>query len=218
MKELIPSIIKFRKTKINSYRQQFSKLAKRQTPHTFLLTCCDSRIVPTIFTSSQPGELFIMRNIGNIVPPHKNEPLDNSSFSAALEFSIKTLKVSNIIVCGHSECGAMEAMFKNKANVDKMVEVSNWINLADKAIKNLQLKAPWVLQPANSPNQLSKINVIAQLENLITYPLVVEKIQQQQLAIYGWWFELDTANLYYYDSKYQCFKLFDETSFLGESK
>src|SRR5690348_14195817 len=109
MKKLIQGIIDFRQNLTKENRELFAQLALGQKPDTLFIACSDSRVVPNLFASTNPGDLFVLRNIGNLIPPAVGPHLDCSA-SAVLEFSIFTLGVSDIIVCGHSECGAMQAL------------------------------------------------------------------------------------------------------------
>src|SRR5579862_9640960 len=109
MKKLIQGIVDFRSNLTEEGRALFAKLALGQKPDALFIACSDSRVVPNLFASTNPGDLFVLRNIGNLVPPASSSPQDTSAV-AAIEFSIFSLKVSDIIVCGHSECGAMQAL------------------------------------------------------------------------------------------------------------
>src|SRR3989344_7005564 len=112
MKKLILGIVEFRNNVQESYREAFGKLATGQAPDTLFIACSDSRVVPNTFASTNPGDLFVLRNVGNLVPPCDKHGLSTSdeSEAAAIEYSIETLGVTNIIVCGHSECAAMRAL------------------------------------------------------------------------------------------------------------
>lgn len=205
MKKLINGIINFRKNALTEYRNKFSKLTKGQSPDALLIACCDSRVVPNVFASTDPGDLFVLRNIGNLAPPYQNT---DNSVTAALEFSIFTLKVSDIIVCGHSECGAISALLDNQISPNH-IKLKDWLQYAQPAYKKFQ---QGILANSNlSPNnRLSQINVMQQLEHLRTYPYVAERLLAGKLKIHGWWFELATANVFYYDIAQKDFILIDE--------
>ena len=113
MKNLIKGIVDFRRKSIADYRRKFSKLALRQSPDALLIACCDSRVVPNIFASTDPGAVFVLRNIGNLVPPYRKDNPSDSSVAATIEFSLASLNVSDIVICGHSECGAMFSLIEN---------------------------------------------------------------------------------------------------------
>lgn len=194
MKKLIQGIIDFRKHSLGAYRDKFAKLALRQTPDALFVACCDSRVVPNIFASSDPGDLFVLRNIGNLIPPYQ---ANSASVAATIEYSLLNLKVRDIIICGHSECGAMEALMAQKTDAWLQHGLSSY----ERFLRNTEAST---LSPCNL---LSRINVLQQLENLKTYPVVLE---HKPLRIHGWWFDLVTADVYYYDELAKHFRLLDE--------
>src|SRR3954467_7739693 len=111
MQRLIEGVHKFHNNEFGNYRELFSKLSRDgQNPHTLFITCSDSRVLAELITQSQPGDLFVVKNIGNIVPPAAVTGSTNST-AAAIEFAVETLRVSDIVICGHSQCGAMNALF-----------------------------------------------------------------------------------------------------------
>ncbi len=208
MKKLINGVIEFRKNLLNDYRDKFSHLAEGQSPDTLLITCCDSRVVPSAFASTDPGDVFILRNIGNLVPPYKAVAQDNSdtSVEAAIEFSLFSLKISNIIVCGHSECGAMSAVLHKQLSSEYKA-LKTWLRYAEPTYEKFQQgHLDSHLEPHN---ELSQMNVIQQLEHLQTYPYVAERLAAGLLKIHGWWFDLATANMYYYESRAKKFIVID---------
>src|SRR5215469_1714468 len=115
MRKLIMGIVEFREKMLPQYAQQFSKLALAQTPDALFITCSDSRVVPDLLASTHPGDLFTMRNVGNLIPPANAEGVSTGDLSeaSAIEYAVLVLKVANIVVCGHSECGAMKAVIAN---------------------------------------------------------------------------------------------------------
>src|SRR3984885_10816693 len=120
MKKLVNGIVEFRKNLLPEYRQKFAKLAVEQKPDALFICCSDSRVAPNVFASTNPGDLFVIRNVGNIIPPcagSDGHSVADESEAAAIEFAIKNLNVSDIIVCGHSECGAMQALIKGREKI-----------------------------------------------------------------------------------------------------
>jgi len=210
MKKMIEGVIDFRKKSLISYREKFSKLALKQFPDVLFVACCDSRVVPNIFVSSCPGDLFVLRNIGNLIPvyPSRGNCKIDASVAAAIEYSLLNLKVGHIVICGHSECGAMKSLLKKGS---KTTYLDMWLKHAKssyKRFKNCISKSTNLTQC----NLLSRINVLQQMDNLKTYPLVMELIQKNKLKIHGWWFDLATADVYYWKSKSEKFILIDEDS------
>lgn len=211
MKKLIKGIVDFRRKSITDYRRKFSKLALRQSPDALLVACCDSRVVPNIFASSDPGAVFVLRNIGNLIPPYqKNNPSD-SSVAATIEFSLASLNVSDIVICGHSECGAMLSLIENNdAPTTQNSCLSRWLENAASSYQRFKDGSFISATKTIACNHLSKINVLQQLDNLKTYPLVTERLERNNLRIHGWWFDLATANVYYYNQVYRDFILIND--------
>lgn len=212
MKKLLKGIIDFRKNSLEVYRNKFSKLALRQCPDTLFVACCDSRVVPNAFASSDPGDLFVLRNIGNLIPVFHPKPQGNRqidvSVSATIEFSLLGLDVQDIVVCGHSECGAMYTLIENDA---KSTCLNTWLEHAAPSYKRFKDSSAITKNSDLTPcNLLSRINVLQQLDNLKTYPLVRERLQKNSLRLHGWWFDLATADVYHYDQKSEEFILIDD--------
>lgn len=207
MKKLINGIIEFRQKSLQDYRAKFSKLASGQNPDTLFIACCDSRVVPNVFASSDPGDLFVVRNIGNIIPPYGTQDLHDVSTAAAIEFSVLNLQVQDIVICGHSDCGAMRSFFDKAPDKDRQF-FNTWLQFAVPAFESFSA-CPEVDQCGSKTNQLSKLNVLQQVAHLKTYPYVLERLNQGQLRIHGWWFDLATADVYHYDIASQAFVLIE---------
>jgi carbonic anhydrase len=129
MKKLINGILEFRKKTLNEYKNKFSNLALGQSPDALFIACCDSRVVPNLLVSTDPGDLFVVRNIGNLIPPYNKDNKNIiTSEVAAIEFSLTKLSISDIIICGHSECGAMQAVLDGLDNI-KCPTTKAWLNI-----------------------------------------------------------------------------------------
>jgi len=150
---------------------------KNKKPNKFFICCCDHRITPHSFASTEKNDLFILRNIGNIIPPYQSS---KTSVAAAIEYAISTREITQIIVCGHSDCGGMKAVF---AGI-KGGALENW----------LQHAAP--KKDLSSPDELSKVNVAKQIENLSSYPEVAKKLDEKKLIVNGWWLNLDSNEMW----------------------
>lgn len=209
MKKLIKGIVDFRKNIRPGYRETFAKLALGQSPDTLFIACSDSRVVPNLFASTEPGDLFVIRNVGNLVPPCGDNAFSTSDESeiAALEFSISQLKISNIIVCGHSECGAMIAVSQGRDKV-AAPHLKAWLRHADATKTGLDSIA--CSDTLSGHNQISQKNVILQMEHLKSYPVVKEKIKEGVLKIHGWWFDIAQAEVYAFEPDLKKFVLIDE--------
>lgn len=213
MKKLLEGIVNFRQHKLAEYREKFADLAKGQSPDALFIACCDSRVVPNVFASTDPGEVFVVRNMGNLVPPYHDHDLKGQpvelSVAAAIEYSVNTLKVSDIIICGHSQC-AMCRYFIDGANIvhpSSIIEA--WIEYAKPSYTRYQTTPP---TNSNLPkaDQLSQQNVLQQIDHLLSYPCVTEKIQNGELKLHGWWFDLATADVCHYDEQTNKFVIIDE--------
>lgn len=210
MKKLIQGIVEFRRNVQEGYREAFGQLATGQSPDTLFIACSDSRVVPNTFASTNPGDLFVLRNVGNLVSPcdEKGVSVSDESEAAAIEYSVGSLKVSHIIICGHSECAAMRALMGNRDKVE-MPNLKSWLRHGDAAVERLQSGV--VLDPTLSKhNQLSQLNVLLQIEHVKSYPAVKERIKEGTLSIHGWWFDIAKADVYAFEEPQKRFVLIDE--------
>lgn len=210
MKKLLNGIVEFRKNVQESYRNTFGKLATGQRPDCLFIACSDSRVVPNTFASTNPGDLFVIRNVGNIIPccDHQGLSLSDESEGAAIEFAIDNLGVQNIVVCGHSECGAMRAALQGRDSV-VYPHLKSWLRHADPSLE--KLKNGLILDDSLSlENQLSQINVLVQMNHILSYPSVKKKHEEGLLGIHGWWFDITHADVYAYESDVHKFVIIDE--------
>ena len=138
MQQLIAGVHKFRNDEFGNYRRLFRKLSQEgQNPHSLFITCSDSRVLAELITHSQPGDLFVVKNVGNIVPP-ANVRGDTNSTAAAIEFAVENLRVSDIVICGHSQCGAISAMLGETPVSDSTPHLHAWLKLADPVLETLK--------------------------------------------------------------------------------
>ena len=209
MQKLIAGIVDFRERSLPQYAQRFQELALSQTPDTLFITCSDSRVAPDLLASALPGDLFAMRNVGNLVPPATVEGVSTGDLSeaSAIEYSVLVLKVANIVVCGHSECGAMKAVIANEVRPETP-NLAKWLHHAHAAA--FRLKQEGALDVNLTPHdQLSQLNVLVQLEHLMSYPIVREKVLTGALCLSGWWFDIASGSMYAYDSGRRLFEIID---------
>lgn len=202
MKKLVQGIVEFQKNVRPGYRETFARLALGQSPDSLFIACSDSRVAPNLFASTDPGDLFVIRNVGNLVPPCGGpDGLSSAdeSEAAAIEFALSNLGVSDLIVCGHSECGAMQALLQGRDLVDTP-NLKAWLRHGETSLRSLEAHRGFA--PELSPhNRLSQLNVLQQVENLKSYPLVREKIRAKKIRIHAWWFELAEARVHAFDSQ-----------------
>lgn len=207
MKKLIHGIVDFRRNLTEENRALFAKLALGQKPDALFIACSDSRVVPNLFASTNPGDVFVLRNVGNLMPPFSASPGDASA-SAALEFSVFSLKVSDIIVCGHSECGAMQALAQG-ADYPCCPGFQTWLQYGAESLNKVR-QGFTVDSSLSEHNQISQVNVLQQIEHIKSYPFVQERIEKKQLHIHGWWFDIAHADVYCYEQSLGQFVLIDE--------
>jgi carbonic anhydrase len=197
MKRLIEGFEQFRNDVFPAQREVFRKLAAGQNPSTMFITCADSRVMPELMFCAQPGELFVYRNIGNIVPPYAQHV---SGVVAAIEYAVKVLKVSHIVICGHSDCGAMKAL-QHPELVQDMPSVAAWMKHADVARYVVDQNGPGLLG-LEGLRRLTEENVVGQLEHLRTLPTVAAALASGQLRIHGWVYDIEHADLKAFDAQH----------------
>ncbi len=209
MKKLIKGIVDFREKRLPDWRETFARLALGQSPDSLFIGCSDSRVVPNVFASTEPGDLFVVRNVGNLIPPcgSRGVSVSDESEAAAIEFALLNLKVSHVIVCGHSECGAMQAICGGRAKVDAP-HLRSWLRHGQASMESIRNGAPMCPELATH-NQLSQYNVLQQLEHLKTYPFIRERVESGQLRLWGMWFDIQNADVYFYEQTAGKFVLID---------
>jgi len=200
LKHIVDGFLHFHHDVFPQQEELFKKLATAQRPRAMFITCADSRIVPELITQSSPGDLFVTRNVGNVVPPYGQM---NGGVSTALEYAILALGVQHVIVCGHSDCGAMRAVL-NPDSLEKMPTVKAWLRHSEVAKVVVQDNCSCANE-AESMKVLTEENVIAQLQHLRTHPSVASKMAAGQLFIHGWIYNIETSEIKAYDAVQDCF-------------
>jgi carbonic anhydrase len=208
MRKLVKGIAEFRRKVLPDYRETFARLALGQAPDALFIACSDSRVAPNVFASTDPGDLFVVRNVGNLIPPSRGDghSTADESEAAAIEFAVMNLNITDIIVCGHSECGAMHALVEGREKVAHP-NLRAWLRHGEPSLARLDPRTAYDLSPVN---QLSQLNVLQQLGNLKTYPVVRDRLADGRLKLHGWWFKLSTADVFAYDESAGIFVLIDE--------
>jgi carbonic anhydrase len=203
--DLIERIRDYEENHSDRLRPTLSALARDgQVPKEMFITCCDSRVLPHQFTSSGPGDLFKIRNIGNMVPRNG----EGSSVGAAVEYAVSVLGVERIVVCGHSGCGAMNALLDGTSNLP-YENLKHWLSLGERTL--IGFKAQPTIGAGRKPvDQLSLVNVVEQLDNLMTYDVVKTGVEAGALSVLGLFFDIDEARVYIYDSDQKRFLTVDE--------
>lgn len=199
MKKLLNGILDFRKTKRAEYAELFTKLSSVQSPDTLLIACSDSRVVPNLFASTDPGEMFVVRNVGNMVPVYGTF---RGSVGAAVEFSVDELKIKDIIVCGHSNCGAVKAIMENSQFEG---DLAAWLSNGAEIRLLEPPQGDW------SPLDLaSQSNTLLQVRRLEAYPSIKKAMAERKLRLHAWWFNISKAEVLRYDVDRKKFIVLDE--------
>ncbi|NWA26418.1 carbonic anhydrase [Pseudomonas gingeri] len=189
MQAIIDGFLKFQREAFPTRSALFKQLATTQNPGTLFVTCSDSRVVPELLTQQEPGDLFVIRNAGNIVPSYGPEP---GGVSATVEYAVAVLGVRDIVICGHSDCGAMTAISTCKC-LDHLPAVANWLRHAESA-KVINAARSHVSAEARL-DALVRENVIAQLANLKTHPSVALALEQGRLNLHGWVYDIESGSI-----------------------
>lgn len=217
MERLFRGIRKFQKLHYKREQEFFQKISKGQSPDVLFFACSDSRVDPNLITQSKVGELFIVRNVGNIVPA--NNPFHKKTCTAAaIEFALLVLKVTDIVVCGHSDCGALKALYYDKKDFEDKPNLREWLDTASEVKEDVlsQLKDPSYKKRIE---MTEKKYLIRQIENLKTYPLVNEALKEGKINIHGWYYDICTGAVYTYNERRNIFEKIDhnEEEFMGIS-
>lgn len=200
MKNLLKLVNGYQNFKAHYFKSDnnslFENLAEEgQQPKTLVIACCDSRVDPAILTNCKPGELFVVRNVANLVPPYDNDAKHHGT-SAAIEFAVQGLGVRHIIILGHSDCGGIQALLKSKENDTGFV--SSWMAIAKQAKLETLAKYKDKLFTEQS-GQCEKLALITSLNNLVTFPWIKQKLENDDLMIHAWHFDIKSGQIEYYD-------------------
>jgi carbonic anhydrase len=201
MRKLLRGIVDYRENVMPGYRERFAELAKGQSPDALFISCSDSRVEPSLVATTDPGDLFVMRNVGNLVPiAHASgRSTGDESEAAAIEYALAALHVRDIVVCGHSSCGAMKAVLTGDAPPG-VPNLAAWLRHADAAAVMLREKGP--IDPGRPAyDQLSQWNVLVQLDHIRSYPMVAEQIAKGSLRLTALWFEIATGCVHAFDDE-----------------
>lgn len=196
MKNLLKGYLQFRKDAFPQWKDHFQLLADRQAPDVLFITCADSRIVPSLILQTEPGDLFIARNVGNVVPPFGELPGGNS---ATVEYAVEVLKVRHVIICGHSDCGAVKAVLQKK-EVSRLPITHQWLKYVEAAWQYRDPGGPMGDEKAQHTT-LIHANIIAQLHNLKTHPEIAAGLAKGTLQVHGWYYDIMSGAIEAYDQQ-----------------
>ncbi len=199
MENLFDGVKEFNSNDFLEHKDLFAELGKKQNPHTLFIGCSDSRLVPNLITKTLPGELFVIRNIANIVPYYRVSQ-EFAATTSAIEYAVKILNVNNILICGHSNCGGCNAMFFNESQFSEIPNTKKWLELSNSVkdkinevpnIHNDHAKREWMTE---------QLNIVEQMKHLLTYPFIKEKFKKKELNILGWYYIIETGDIFNYNT------------------
>jgi carbonic anhydrase len=187
---LARGVQKFKREGFRANRALFRKLAKSQSPRILFVTCADSRVVPQLITQTRPGDLFVERNPGNIVPVYGTHAWGGA---ASVEYAVSVLKVEHVVVCGHSDCGAVKGML-HPEKLSAVPEVKRWLSYANRSPQILARRARGLTEERQL-ELLTQLNVITQIEHLKTHPSVRQRLRQDKLELHGWVYRIHDGEI-----------------------
>lgn len=205
MDRLLTGYKKFRAEAFPDRKDHFRLLSTGQAPEVLFITCADSRVVPDLILQSEPGDLFLCRNAGNVIPPGGEMA---GGVSATIEYAVEVLKVKHVIVCGHSDCGAVKAALDPTRGLEALPLTEQWLHF---------IKSAWNYMPSTIPEDDSErhtalihANVIAQLHHLRSHPEIAKGLERGTLQVHGWYYDILTGDLEAWDATNNRFVPIDE--------
>ncbi|MBI4060717.1 MAG: carbonic anhydrase [Elusimicrobia bacterium] len=208
MRKLVEGIVRFRREMRPGYRERFAHLALEQSPDTLFVACSDSRVVPNAFASTDPGDLFVLRNPGNIVPPEDDSRVPAAAgAAAAVEFAVRRLGVTEVVVCGHSDCGVMKALAGEVEGGSG--PFGAWLRAAGDVRRELE-RRPELAPERPIHDRMAQANALVQLGHLRTHAPVREALAAGRLRLHAWWFDLAGADVHAWEPSLGRFTLIDE--------
>ncbi|MHC1753628.1 carbonic anhydrase [Humidesulfovibrio sp.] len=185
----------FQRTYFCGDNELFNDLNRAQNPKVLVIACSDSRVDPALLTGCEPGDMFVVRNVANLVPPYEDAP-GRHGVSAALEYAVKMLEVEHVIVLGHSCCGGISALMSPKRQ--ELGEfIAPWVKIAEAALNEVESKLPGIDEPLRQ-RACEQAAVLVSLENLLTFPWLWERVMQQRVYLHGWYFDMQKGELLSY--------------------
>lgn len=199
MKKVVSGIMRFQEESYEQRKALFAELANGQSPETLFVTCADSRIDPNLVTQTEPGDLFICRNAGNIVPPHTRHA---GGVTASIEYAVAVLGVQDIVICGHTDCGAMKGAM-NLGAVEHLPHVRDWLDHSRAAVEIVD-----ACHHGDDSERLLKVteqNVLLQMQHLRTHPAVAARLGSGAIGLHGWIYHIESGDVTCYDESQQKF-------------
>ena len=203
MRKFVEGIRQFQKDVFPSQQGRFQRLASGQKPLALLITCSDSRIDPSLLMQSEPGEVFTLRNAGNLVPPYGAV---RGGEDATIEYAVSVLNVPHVIVCGHSQCGAMAGLL-HPESVNGLSSVRDWLDRAETTRRLLHENYAEVLDETERLNLAIRLNVVAQLDSLRTHPCIAAALDRNEMELHGWVYQFETGEVLQYAPEQRVFEV-----------
>ena len=195
MDKVISGLAKFKSSSYQERKALFAELANGQSPEVLFITCADSRIDPNLITQTEPGDLFVIRNAGNIVPPHSKVA---GGVTASIEFAVTALGVKHIVVCGHSDCGAMKGAL-NPSALGGLPHLQDWLDHSRAAVE--VVKARHGQATLKELGDVTEENIVLQLQHLRTHPAVASKLSTGEVDMHGWVYDIEHGTVSAYDDE-----------------
>lgn len=205
MDKLFKGVLEFRQEDFEKQKALFNRLGRRQRPHTLFIGCSDSRVVPSLITRTNPGELFVVRNIANTVPPNRTTD-EFAGTQAAVEYAVQALEVDSIVVCGHSNCGGCEAMNLPSTSLEHLPHTRKWLEIS----AEVPVRVARLMKGESAEEReflTEQVNILVQMRNLLTYPYIKDKVAAGDLRILGWYYIIDTGEVFNFNDETGHFEL-----------
>ena len=204
---LFEGVKEFSEKDYPEHRELFQELGRGQKPHTLFIGCSDSRVVPNLITRTLPGELFMVRNIANLVPYYRNTE-EYVATTSAIEYAVQVLEVENIVVCGHSNCGGCASLNLPAERLEHLPHVRKWLEVS-KEVRGRVDRLVTDDSPEEREWLTERVNILVQMRNLLSYPYIKEHFDQGTLSVLGWHYIIETGEIYNFCDEEKVFKLID---------
>ncbi len=203
--KFIAGFERFQAKYFHEERSLFSRLRHGQQPRALVISCCDSRVDPAILTDSDPGDLFVVRNVANLVPPYARG-VKEPGIRSAIEFAVKSLHVEHIIVMGHSSCGGIRALMDGEGITQNNYEfIGPWVSIATRARERVLRELPQK-SPELQAKACEEAAILVSLDNLLSFPWIRERVDNNELVLHGWYFDIGAGGLFAYSAETATFE------------